>query len=437
MDLALSEYLQALEGLFARTTGASKLGLERTLALLDRLGNPHRSLPVFHVAGTNGKGSVVATVEALLRSQGIRVGKYTSPHLVDFRERLVIDRKAISEADVVAFIDRWAADIESVGATFFEATTAMAFDYFAQSAVDIAVIEVGLGGRLDATNVVRPLASAVVSIGRDHTEYLGETLEAIATEKAGVFKPDVPAIIGEQSPDLRRYLAAAARTAGARPVSVAGDDWDVADIEVGADGTSFTLLGAGRGRGRGRGRGERLHTPLRGRFQALNCATAIALVNAAGGRYRLSAAEVRRALPSVQLAGRFDQRGRFIFDVAHNREGARVLAQTLGVARLPQPLVAVLCVLREKDWQGMMDELAPQVDGFVLTHAPSAPAARTWNLDDAQTYARRRGYDAVSEGSLSEALSEAMRRGATILVTGSFHTVGDAMLCLQADLPTG
>ena len=175
LSVAPGPYQEALQYLFARTTGKSKFGLERTRALLAALGNPQDRIPCFHVAGTNGKGSVCATLEALLRARGLRTAKYTSPHLVDFRERFVIDGVAVDPAYIVDFITTRTAAAERI-----EATTAMAFQYFAESGVDVAVIETGLGGRLDSTNVVRPLVAGVTSIGIDHVEYLGDTREAIA-----------------------------------------------------------------------------------------------------------------------------------------------------------------------------------------------------------------------------------------------------------------
>ena len=187
MDVPLTGYRESLDYLFARTTGAFKFGLERTHALLAELGDPHLRYPVLHIAGTNGKGSSVATAEALLRTQGLRVAKYTSPHLVDFRERIVVGGQPISEVEVVEFIMTSAPAVARLGASFFEATTAMAFQHFARAGADVALIETGLGGRLDSTNVVQPRAAGVTSIGFDHMEYLGSTLEAIASEKAWIF----------------------------------------------------------------------------------------------------------------------------------------------------------------------------------------------------------------------------------------------------------
>ena len=181
------DYRAAIAALAARTTHGVRLGLDRTRALLERCGNPHLRLRAFHVAGTNGKGSTCATLDAVLQQMGFTVGRYSSPHLIDFRERLLINGVAVDEAQVMAWLGTHHSDIDQLGATFFEATTAMAFDLLSAAGVDVAVIEVGLGGRLDSTNVVTPLVAAVTSIGLDHREYLGDTVAEIAVEKAGIF----------------------------------------------------------------------------------------------------------------------------------------------------------------------------------------------------------------------------------------------------------
>src|SRR4051812_18335626 len=219
--MSSSEYQRALDFLFARTTGGVRFGLDRTVALLQALGNPHLAVPCFHVAGTNGKGSTVASIAAMLKYKGMRVATYTSPHLIDFRERIVVGGVPIGEDEVVRFIHDHLALIERLGATFFEATTALAFDYIARSGTDVSVIETGLGGRLDSTNVVEPLATIVTSIALDHTEYLGDTVEKIALEKAGIFKRGRPAVIGNIEPiwpGVRTTLERAAATVGASPI---------------------------------------------------------------------------------------------------------------------------------------------------------------------------------------------------------------------------
>ena len=423
MDVVLTRYPSALEYLFARTTGAYKFGLERTQTLLAELGDPHLAFPVIHIAGTNGKGSAVATAEALLRGRGLRVARYTSPHLVDFRERIVVNGEPITADEVVAFIVGWTPTVERIGASFFEATTALAFDHFAKARIDVALVETGLGGRLDSTNVVRPVAAGVTSIGLDHTEYLGETLEAIAREKAGIFKPGVPAVIGEPDPEVRAWLARDAAAAGAWPIRIVVEESEATQLALSALGTEFTLHALGDERVVG--------TPLVGRHQADNFAFALTLLDAAGGRFRVSLAEAAESVRAVRLPGRFQRVGRWIFDVAHNADGARTVAASLASVEHETPVVAVLCVLGDKDWRAMLDALAPVVARFVLTNAPTAPPSRAWPLADVAAYAASRGYPAVVEPDFDAALRIGASTGATALVTGSFHTVGDAMARLQ------
>ena len=419
----MSGYRAALDTLFARTTGPWKFGLERTRALLAALGDPHHRYPVFHVAGTNGKGSVCASLRALLEARGLRVGLYTSPHLVDFRERFTVAGRPVAEEVVVEFIERNLPLIERLGATFFEATSALAFEHFAGAQVDVAVVEVGLGGRLDSTNVVEPVVATVTTIGRDHVEYLGDSLEGIADEKAGIFKPRAAAVVGEPDAALRARLARRATEAGAVPVRVLFDESPPRDVVTGPDGTRFTL--------RLEGKDVALRTPLVGVHQAANAATALLSLDAAGERWRCSPAEARRALAAVRLPGRFHRHDRFIFDVAHNPDGAAVLARTLETVGTARPVVALLCVLGDKDWRGMMEALAPHVERFVLTQAPTAPASRAWSPREAGDFARERGWAAEVVPDFDEAIAEAARLGATVLVTGSFHTAGDAMARLQ------
>ena len=437
MDGALSEpssdargaethaYRDALDYLFRRTTGATKFGLERTRAVLALLGHPEERFASFHVAGTNGKGSVVATLEALLAAKGWLVGRYTSPHLVDFRERVVALGRPIREAEVVDFVRRWTPEIERLGATFFEATTALAFHHLARAGVEVGIIETGLGGRLDSTNVVEPVVAGVTSIGLDHTEYLGTTLDAIAFEKAGIFKPGVPAVIGEQDPAVAATLARLAAERGARPIRVVRDEMAIEVLGVGPSGTRFRVR-------RGGERAE-LVTPLAGRHQAANAAVALTMLDAAGPAYAVSLEEAAEHLRSVWLPGRFQRHGKYIFDVAHNPDGAEVLARTLGEVEPPRPVAALLTVLGDKDWRGIMRALAPVVDVFVLTRAPTAPASRAWRPEEAMAHAERSRWRAILEPDFDAALARAASLGTTVVVTGSFHTVGDAMARLQVD----
>ncbi len=419
----LAGYREALDYLFARTTGGFKFGLERTRLLLEHLGNPHLAYPAIHVAGTNGKGSSVATMSALLAAKGMRVAAYTSPHLVDFRERMVVAGTPIPAEAVVDFITRYTPVVEVIGASFFEATTVMAFEYFARVKADVALVEAGLGGRLDATNVLDPLVAGVTSIGLDHTEYLGNTLPEIAGEKAGIFKPGRAAVIGERDPVIRNLLADLARRAGASEVRVVSDEFRLDEISVDDDGTTVDV----------EWKGERmqLRTPLAGRHQASNLAFSLVALDAAGPAYATTPHDAAALLHRVRIPGRFQHEGKFIFDVAHNAAGAEVLAQTIGAVSPPMPITVVLCVLRDKDWRSMIRVLSRMASRFVLTMAPTAPESRMWDLAEAEAFANGLGLTVEREEDFALALDRAQVNSATVLVTGSFHTVGDAMSLLQ------
>lgn len=427
--VSLATYQDALDYLFARTTGGFKFGLERTVALLEHLGNPHRAYPTLHVAGTNGKGSSVATMAALLEAKGQRVATYTSPHLVDFRERMLVAGEPIPAGDVIDFITRYTPLVEEIGASFFEATTAMAFDYFARSGATVGIIEAGLGGRLDSTNVLSPLVAGVISIGYDHTEYLGSTLEQIAGEKAGIFKPGMAAVIGERDPGIRAFLADRARSAGASSVRVVPDEVTLSRVVVDGDGTSCDI--------EWKGARAALRTPLAGDHQAANLAFSLVMLDAAGPPFATDLADAARHLRRIHIAGRFQRAGSFIFDVAHNPAGVSVLAQTLTAVSPPKPITVVLCVLRDKDWREMIRILSSVATHFVLTMAPTAPASRAWNLSEVADFCRSLDLEVDAIDDFGAALERARSRAATVLVTGSFHTVGDAMSRLQVSALSG
>jgi len=427
-DAASPDYRAAIAALASRTTHGVRLGLDRTRALLEACGSPHESLRALHVAGTNGKGSTCATLDAVLQQQGFRTGRYSSPHLIDFNERVLVNGAPVRESTVMQWLDAHHADIERLGATFFEATTAMAFDLLVQADVDIAVIEVGLGGRLDSTNVVTPLVAAVTAIGLDHREYLGDTVTAIALEKAGIFKSGVPAVIGERDPAVIATLRDAAERAGASDIVIAAETLPLQSVTLTAAGTEI-VLGDGAAT-------LRLTSALMGEHQAQNVATAVAVLRAAGGRWTPSPLALSDGVRATRLAGRFQRIGPWLFDVAHNPDGMATVVRSLTAMPLPRPIAAVVCVLSDKDWRTMLDNLLPAIDQLWLTEAPSAPASRRWPLDDVVTYARARAGDRVqvmASPDFGQALALAPQSASTVLVTGSFHTVGDAMERLEID----
>jgi len=380
-----------------------KWSLGPTRALLDRLGRPERHFESVHIGGTNGKGSVATLVAAALRRAGRRVGLYTSPHLVDLRERMIVDGQPISREAFVTWADRLHGAIESSGASFFEATTAIAFADFAARGVEIAVVEVGLGGRLDSTNVLDPLVGAVTSVALEHTEYLGDSLESIAREKAGIAKPGRPFVVGERDPALVAVLTSVAKAAGAAPAVVP------ADAEYGAP------LG------------------LQGPYQRRNAAVAQAVLEALPEDCRPSVPEREAAFATARIPGRFDRRGMWLFDVAHNPAGIEALAAACAAQPLPRPLHALVGILGDKDWRCMLARLGALADRLWLTLPPSAPHDRRWRLAEAGA-----GWpDAVAEPDFDRALAGVQAGAATVLVTGSFHTVGDAMARLPGFAPLG
>lgn len=418
-------YRETLERLFGRTGSRIAPGLERTEQLLEALGDPHRKFPSFHVAGTNGKGSTVATLDALLRHGGRRVGRYTSPHLVDFRERIAIDDELISEAALLELLLRIEPVAESIGATFFEITTAAAMAYFAESKVDVGVIETGLGGALDSTNVLDPVVATVTNISLDHTEYLGTTLQGIADEKGGIFKFGRPAVIGEPRLDLARRLAERPADRGAVPISIMRADWRAWSVSLAGGMTSFT---AATPLGR-----TRLSTPLIGEHQVRNTLTALATLHAAGPDYAIKKEEINTALSTVSLPGRFQRVRDWIFDVAHNAAGARALAETLAARPSPPPVTIVLGVLKDKDWYGMIDALAPVAARFIITQPPSAPPERAWDPLAAAVHANACKVPVDLDPDFGIAMERARELPGTKVVCGSFHTVGDAMSFLGID----
>jgi dihydrofolate synthase/folylpolyglutamate synthase len=394
--------------LFARQGSRIKWSLGPTEGLLDVLGHPERHFPSIHVAGTNGKGSTCAFTAAELRARGVRVGVYTSPHLVSVRERIEVDGVPISEdafAEWTAFLQP---HIERLDASFFEATTAIAFADLAARGVDVAVIEVGLGGRLDSTNVITPLVSVVTKIAREHTDYLGTDLPSIAREKAGVAKRDIAFVTGEADPAVRQVLVAEAERLGADPV-----------ILVDVTRAPTRPLG------------------LKGRHQHANAWVALAALNALPPPFGPVGDQWPQSFQHAYVPGRFDVRGRWIFDVAHNPDGARVLTDTLDDCDPPHPRRALVGVLGDKDYLGMIDCLTSQVDSFVFTMPDTAPERRRWDLGRLE---RELGHLAVPhqfEPEFERALERVQEDAATVIVTGSFHTVGDALARLPGFAPVG
>jgi dihydrofolate synthase/folylpolyglutamate synthase len=406
--------LDPLQYLFGLEQFGIKFGLENISAIVARLGHPERTFKSVHIAGTNGKGSVTAMVDAALRAAGHRSARYTSPHLVDLAERFVVDGQPISHdaliaavADVRAAIDGLRADGSlEVQPTFFEVTTAVAFEVFRRARVEVAVLEVGLGGRLDATNVVLPVATAIVSIGFDHQAYLGRTLREIAFEKAGIIKPGVPVVVGELDPEALDSIAAVARDRHATLVETAAGD--VAGFRIG----------------------------LAGAHQRGNAAVALRLLTILDGLgVAVPANAIADGLAHAEWPGRLDRRrlpdGReALLDAAHNPAGAAALASYLdGEGGAQRPLV--FAAMRDKDVGGMFAALLPSVSHLVITRATNPRSADPTALAEL-AHLSAPELPITIEPSLDEALAIAWRLSPRIVVAGSIFLLGDVLKRLSA-----
>jgi dihydrofolate synthase / folylpolyglutamate synthase len=380
--------------------------------LLDVLGRPERHFPAIHVGGTNGKGSTCAFLAAELQARGLRVGVYSSPHLVSPCERVTVDGIPISEDAFAQWTTQLRPHIERVDASFFEATTAIAFADLAARGVDVAVVEVGLGGRLDATNVITPLVSVVTKIALEHADYLGPDVKGIAREKAGIAKPHVPFVTGETDPELRVELVREAERRGADPVVL---------IDTTRQPAPGTRLG------------------LRGAHQIANAWTALAALGQLPAPFSPAGVEMPASFAHAYVPGRFDVRGKWIFDVAHNPDGMEVLVAALREHAPPRPLHALVGIRNDKEWRRMLELLGPAVDRLVLTVPPSVPLLQRWSADDlvGQADGRTGGPKTRFDPDFDHALREIQEDAATVLVTGSFHTVGDALGRLPGFAPVG
>jgi dihydrofolate synthase/folylpolyglutamate synthase len=420
-------YSSAVAYLYRLQKHGIKLGLTTMTALMARLGMPQTRYRTLHIAGTNGKGSTAAMAAAVLQAAGYRVGLYTSPHLVEFRERIRMNGEMIDESRVAQLTERFQALCQpDLLPTFFEYTTAMAFQHFADSEVDVAVLEVGLGGRFDATNVVTPMACAVTTISLDHQEYLGTTLSSIAFEKAGIIKPGVPVVLGRLGEEARQTIEQVARERHA-PVFQIHEHFQT----EGAEPQQFSYRGLGM-------QYDRLTCALEGRHQLDNAACALALLEAAASQgITLTADAVRTGLRTVNWAGRLevvDHHPTILLDGAHNPAAAAALADFLmrsDRSHPSRPVVLVLGMMRDKDQRGFLEPLRDLVDEVVLTQADLPRSATAQEL-------RTSLEGLLPQSHVVPSLSDAMalaRQLATpdglVCVTGSLMLVGDCKAWLR------
>ena len=349
----------AVQSLFARTAYGIKPGLEVTVALLEKLGNPHKNLKCIHVAGTNGKGSVCAMIESVLRASGFKTGLYTSPHLFRFNERFRINGREIPDPALeqpIADVEAAAHSLTTRPPTFFEISTAMAFEYFKREKVDYAVIETGMGGRWDATNVIQPVLSVITRIDFDHQEYLGSEIEKIAGEKAGIIKSGAPVICGPMPVAAEAVIYKEARE---KKVPILGSDEAVffQCLETRRDDQLLNIEASGHDY-------PNVRLPLAGSFQMENCGIAVAaledLADIEGIRLQM-----KRGLEAVKWPGRFQllqQKPPILYDGAHNPSGARALFQTLDETFPRFGNGFLFSFMKDKDVEGILTALKPAVE---------------------------------------------------------------------------
>lgn len=409
------EYLYSLE------LHGIKLGLDNIGYLLSEAGGPQRAYPTVHVGGTNGKGSVVAMLDAMLRAAGYHTGRFTSPHLCSVTERFLIDGEAIGAEALDGHIEFFRSIAEGMEQcpTFFELNTAIAFRQFAERNVDIALIEVGMGGRFDSTNVIVPEVTGITNIALEHTKYLGDTLEAIAFEKAGILKPGVPAGVGETAPGPLGVIVARAQEVGS-PLSLLGRDFRYC-VKGRAFSQTFDYTS-------GNMRIEGCPLALPGRYQGMNAAVAVRLAEQLQRRFSaLTDEAILKGLKTARWPCRLEtvlESPRVILDVAHNAAGAEELARALDT-----PCVLVLAIANDKDAGRIIEILSAKASTLILT---AFTGSRALSVDDLCARAGSLPYE--RRETPAEALELAMRlateQGVPLVIAGSMFMAGEARTIL-------
>lgn len=410
---------------------AYKANLDNTLQFCQHLGNPQQQFKSIHIGGTNGKGSTSHMLAAILQTAGYKTGLYTSPHLRDFRERIRINGEMISEKEVVAFVQENKTEIERIQPSFFEATVAMAFQHFAQKQVDIAVIEVGLGGRLDSTNIITPELSVITNIGYDHMHILGNTLPEIAGEKAGIIKPGIPVVIGQKQEEVADVFINKARETNSE-IIFASDKWDLkADLNEAKNGKrDFLHVHIA---GQGAFNFNALKLDLSGIYQLKNLATVLSAVKELKKNgFVILDEHIQTALQQVKsltgLMGRWQTLSLsplVIADTGHNEDGIREVLKNIA-AQPHQNLHMVIGMVKDKDISKVL-QLLPKTGTYYFCQ-PDIPRAKP--LNELEEEAKRYGLSGSAYPSVKEALEAAKKQAATddlIFVGGSTFVVAEVI----------
>ncbi len=432
-----TRYQQALDYLYSFIDYSLKgqkamltvdFNLERVFTLMDSLGNPQQKYPSIHVAGSKGKGSVCALCAAALQAEGYKVGLYTSPHLHDYRERIQIDRTMISKSDFVTLVDEIKSHVEAVPhLTTFEIGTALAFWHFARQNVDVAVIEVGLGGRLDATNVVIPRVSVITALFLEHTLILGDTLAKIAAEKAGIIKTGIPVVLSPQKEEARRVVAQVAAKHDSPLVQV-GEDYTFEPVTTTLDNQSFTI------QSKKTNDQTELMINLLGPHQIENATTAYAALQVLRDQgVAISERAIRKGFSLAEWPARFEVfQGKppVIIDAAHTQEAAEKLHQTVELHFPNQPIILVFGVSEDKNVSGMLSALLSKTNQIIYTKSTHP---RAMDVDALMAIDLPRDVPTKAVADVGQAVADAILLAGddgVVLVTGSIFVAADARVVL-------
>ena len=413
--------------------------LDRISLLCDALGSPQLSYPTIHIAGTNGKTSTTRFIDSLLFAHGMRTGRFTSPHLEDIRERICVNGEMIDGDELIFNYNDIAAYFDFVDSksphpiSFFEAVTALAMAAFSEHPVDVGIFEVGMGGEWDATNIIKPSVGVITPIGMDHMEYLGNSIEEIATAKAGILKPDMYGVLSNQTPEAAKVLLAKAAEVGIE-VAREGIEFEVMSRQVAVGGQLLTIRGI-------KDVYSDLFLPLHGKHQASNAAAALVSAEAFFGDQPLDLDSVKQGFAAATSPGRFEivrREPTVILDAAHNPHGAKTLANTLQEEFTFGRVIAVVGIFADKDAGGIFDEIKDVIDGVIVTQSSSPramPAEELAKLARKYIEAERIFIEPDLRTAIAKALADANHpmeeESVGVLITGSVITVGEARAILK------